>query len=89
MHGHANKFQCHLPGSGVAFGFTLVTNVLLRTATALLTGLVWAWGPILDDFQLARFSAADFGPNAQPGHLPQLFDFFWNETECIVAARAM
>ena len=61
MHGHANKFQSHRPGSGVGFGFTPVTTVLLRTAAVLQTGLVWTRGPILDDFHLARFSATDFG----------------------------
>ena len=84
-----NNFQCHLPSSGgwswVHFCKHCAAQNSGRTAGMSSRGP----GPILEDFHLARFSATDFGASTHPDHLPQLFDFFWNDSECIVASRAM
>jgi len=68
--------------SAVSFRFRLELLCSLKQSARHLT-------PDLGIFHLARFSAADFGPSAIPDHLPQLIDFFWNDTDPIDAATAM
>ena len=88
MNHMGTEFNCEHSCVWRLFLFHFVTIALPETAGTPHTAPFWNRGPILDDFRLARFSAADFGLGFNPEYLPQLIYFFENDMGTIVGATA-